>query len=58
MDNPPEASKHRSPARGDTNDNGHLTEEPCEVETLTHGFEAEPERRRSGLGSGILEGQK
>ena len=40
MDNPPEASKHRSPVRGDTNDDGHLTEEPCEVETLTHGVVA------------------
>ena len=35
-----EASKHRSPVRQDTIDNGHLTEEPCEVETLTHGFVA------------------
>ena len=35
-----EASKHRSLVRGDTNDNGHITEEPCEVETLTHGFVA------------------
>jgi hypothetical protein len=35
-----EASKHRSPVREDTNDNGHITEEPCEVESLTHGFEA------------------
>ena len=35
-----EASKHRSPVYGDTIDKGQLTEEPCEVETLTHGFVA------------------
>ena len=35
-----EAPKHRSPVYGDTIDKGHLTEEPCEVETLTHGFVA------------------
>jgi len=29
----------------DTNDNGHITEEPCEMETLTHGSEAERRRR-------------
>ena len=32
-----EASKYRSPVRKDTHDKGHITEEPCEVETLTHG---------------------
>lgn len=32
-----EASKHRSAVRKDTHDKGHITEEPCEVETLTHG---------------------
>jgi len=39
-----EAPKCRSQAREGANDNGHITEEPCEMETLTHGSEAE--RRR------------
>ena len=30
-------------------DKRQIVEEPCELETLTHGSEAKPERRRSGL---------
>jgi hypothetical protein len=36
-----EAPKSRSPAQQGARDRGHITEEPCEVETLMHGFGAE-----------------
>lgn len=36
-----EARKDRSQAREGTNDKERITEEPCEMETLTHGSEAE-----------------
>jgi hypothetical protein len=35
------ARKCRSQIHKDANDNGSITEEPCEMETLTHGSEAE-----------------
>jgi hypothetical protein len=36
-----EAPKYRSQARKGAHDRGRITEEPCEVETLMHGSEAE-----------------
>jgi hypothetical protein len=45
-----EARKDRSQAREGANDKEHITEEPCEMETLTHGSEAERRRRLRRLG--------
>ena len=36
-----EAPTYRSPAHKGAHDQGRITEEPCEVETLMHGSEAE-----------------
>ncbi len=48
------ATTEKRPVTRGARDQRHAIEEPCEVETLKHGFEAEPARRRAGLGSSTV----
>jgi hypothetical protein len=45
------ATTEKRPVTRGAHDQRHAVEEPCELETLKHGFEAEPGGRPPGLGS-------
>jgi hypothetical protein len=53
-----EETKEKQEVLGGARDKRQEIEEPCELETLTHGSEAEPGRRRLGSGQpGQLPGE-
>ena len=47
------ATTEKRPVTRGAHDQRHAIEEPCELETLKHGFEAEPGGRPPGLGSAV-----